>query len=130
MNTRSRRLLAIAQAIGLACTTAAHAVTFTTAPSTVPGGDWTYCEIANVSTAPVQVTASIVSLAGIEMLSATTCPPPPATIIPGSVCYAVFGTNQLGTTYCKFTSSSSKVRASLAVVDPLGAPIVTLPATK
>ena len=44
--------------------------------------------------------------------------------------YALSGPLQLNSMYCKFITSSSKVRGTLQVVDGLGNPVISVQATK
>ena len=130
MTTRTRRLFAIAQAIGLSWATAAHAITLYTPVTSVPGGHWAYCWLTNVGTSPIQATAKVVTATGWDFTQLDVCSAAPGTVDPGTACYALAGPLQLNSMYCKFTTSSSKVRGTLQVVDGLGNPVISVQATK
>ena len=129
MKTRTSRLLAIAQAIGLSWATAAHAATFYTPVTAVPGGHWVYCWLTNVGTSPIQATVTVFSSTGIDYTMLDSCAAA-GTTTPGTACYALSGAQQLDSMYCKFTTSSSRVRGTLQVVDGLGNPVISVQATK
>jgi hypothetical protein len=130
MTTRARRLFAMAQAIGLSWATAAHAATLYTPVTTVPGGHWAYCWLTNVGTSPIQATATVITSTGFNYTQLDSCSAPPGTVDPGTSCYALSGPQQLNSMYCKFTTSSSRVRATLQVVDAVGNPVISVQATK
>ena len=109
----------------------AGAATVLTTATAAPNGQAAACIVTNIDTKPITVTAQ-----AFDPFSGTpeapllyTCPAPPATLAPGTVCDAVLGAN-IGT-YCVVTTSSAKVRAALDVFNTTtGALEVHIPATK
>jgi len=93
----------------------------------------TICIITNVNSKPIEVTAEVLdssdsSLVPVQLKG---CPGPPATLAPGHSCstdLSNFNTDAI--VYCHFTTSSSKVRASLLQVTSNFETRVSLPATK
>jgi hypothetical protein len=130
MTTRTRRLFVIAQAIGLSLATAAHATTLYTPVTAVPAGHWAYCWLTNTGTSPIQATATVFTSTGFDYTQLDSCSAPPGTLDPGTACYALSGPLQLNSMYCKFTTTSSKVRGTLQVVDGLGYPVISVQASK
>lgn len=93
----------------------------------------TICIITNVNSKPIEVTAEILDSFNSSLVSGqvNVCPVPPATLAPGHSCstnLSNFNTDEI--VYCHFTTSSSKVRASLLQVTSNFETRVSLPATK
>ena len=93
----------------------------------------TICIITNVNSKPIEVTAEILDSFSSSLVSGQldACPVPPATLAPGHSCSSDLSNfNTDGIVYCHFTTSSSKVRASLLQVTSNFQTRVSLPATK
>ena len=93
----------------------------------------TICIITNVNSKPIEVTAEILDSFDSSLVPGQlkVCPVPPATLAPGHLCstsLSNFNTDEI--VYCHFTTSSSKVRASLLQVTSNFQTRVSLPATK
>jgi hypothetical protein len=89
------------------------------------------CAIVNAGTSPVQVSVAVRHFSsGVDMTATNGCPVPPATLAPGTTCFAQ--TNSVGVHpgYCHFKASSSRVRGNLIVFDANSEIRVTVPATK
>jgi hypothetical protein len=129
MSRRFVRILLAAQALG-ACATVANAGTLFTAGGFTPPNGYTYCLLSNIGTTTAQVTTNAVIQAssGIEVSQITTCS---GTLQPGTSCWTYYNAgNSVDTVYCRFVTSTSKVRGSLSVLDANAQAVVTLPATK
>jgi hypothetical protein len=93
----------------------------------------TICIITNVNTKPIEVTAEILDSFDSSLVSGQLdlCPAPPATLAAGHSCSTSLDKfTQDEIVYCHFTTSSSKVRASLLQVTSAFETRVSLPATK
>lgn len=123
-------LLAIASATLLTTAAGAYGATLVTPPAVLPNNSSVFCLMVNAGTAPIQVTSAVDNDVGADISAGTTCPTPPATLDPGATCWTMFATGGQTPVYCRFTSSSSKVRGSLVVRDANGAFGTTVPATK
>lgn len=131
MSMHPRRLAMVAApAIALMCGHTARAATLVSPPVIVQAGKYVHCLIGNAGTSPIQVTSAVLDSTGTNIGFGDTCPTPPATLAPGATCYAL-GTNaNVVTAYCRFTSTSSRVRGSLVVRDANGEIGPVVPATK
>ena len=101
---------------------AAHAVTTLATPLTpcsfYGGGLFGYvavCEITNIDTKPAAVAATLLDVDGNVVTAGSSGCPTPTLLSPGHSCAVHGPASTLGSipggTYCKFTSTSSKVRA-------------------
>ena len=93
----------------------------------------TICIVTNLNTKPVEVTAEILDSFDSSVVpgQVDVCPAPPATLAAGHSCstnLTKFVQDEI--VYCHFTTSSSKVRASLLQVTSTFETRVSLPATK
>jgi hypothetical protein len=112
-----RRMLGAA-ALLVAMSPAAHALDLFTPPSQSVGGSGTImlCYIVNVGTKPIEVSATVRNYHDSSDMSHPSfqCP---ATLAPGEGCNTVGPSGGIHTGYCHFTTTSSKVRAALLVVN-------------
>jgi hypothetical protein len=123
------RLLAIASAT-LLTAASVQAATLVTPPAVLSSGASVFCMLVNAGTGPIQVSSTVHNSLGADISLGNTCPTPPATLDPGAVCWTMFTTGGQMPAYCRFTSSSSKVRGVLVVRDANGTFGTTIPATK
>lgn len=127
-----QRILA-AVALLVAMSPAAQALDLFTPP--VDGVDGSVqCTILNVGTKPIEVSSAVkdAASANTDLTVFTNCPVSPATLPPGLSCIARSVLLDAGDfTYCRFTTTSSKVRAVLVARATFqGVVLHTLPATK
>jgi hypothetical protein len=126
-----RSLTMVASATVLAAlASGVQAATLVTPPAVLPNNASVFCMLVNAGTAPIQATNAVHNAVGADISAGNTCPTPPATLDPGATCWTMFTTGGQTPVYCRFTSSSSKVRGSLVVRDANGAFGTTVPATK
>ena len=123
------RLRAIASATLLGAALSAHAATLVTPPAVLDNAT-VACMLVNAGTAPIQVTNTVHNAMGTDISGGNNCPTPPATLDPGAACFTVLTTGGQLPVYCRFTSSSSKVRASLVLRGANGTYVSIVPATK
>jgi hypothetical protein len=116
------RFASLAALVALAGT--AHATTLCSPILPGAADKLAQCAVTNVGTKPITVTISAIDLNGVDVTANTECQP---TLDPGKSCqtYATVGSSA----YCRFVTSSSKVRATLNVFGPNGF-IDSIPATK
>ncbi len=88
---------------------AARATSLYTASSQATDGTVIRCAIANVSTSPVAVTATITDQAGTDITNSGNCYGNPAVLDPGKLCFVESGIPGWKLGYCHFTASCSKV---------------------
>ena len=128
---RSIRQSLAAAALLAALTPAAHAYDFFTPVSQSQSGQTLYCTIVNVGATPAAVSASVRSmLDGSDLTAINICQPPPATLAPGTACFAYASQSSTQSAYCHFTSTSSKVRANLIVFASNGDVLTNIAATR
>ena len=118
-------LTSLALALGLAATAHATTVLFTGATLAEPNQE-AICVLTNVGMQPATITVTPVNAStGSDATVLDYCG---ATLAPGVSCQ-VWG--PVGTmTYCKFTSSSSKVRGVLNVIAANAGVVSSIPASK
>src|SRR5262245_17158578 len=114
------RLLAIASAALLTGAASARAATLVTPVTVLSDNATVFCMLVNAGTAPIQVTNTVHNALGADVSGGNNCPTPPATLDPGATCFTMFMNGAHAPVYCRFTSSSSKVRGSLVVRDVNG----------
>jgi hypothetical protein len=124
------RLLAIVASATALTAASVRAATLVTPVAVLPDNGTAFCLTVNAGTAPIQVTSGIYDDAGNDVSVAKNCPTPPATLAPGATCWTLFPTAFQKMVYCRFSSSSSKVRGSLVLRDASGTYGTTVPATK
>ena len=125
-----RLLTMVASATVLALAGGVQAATLVTPPAVLSDNATVFCMLVNAGTGPIQVTNTVHNTLGADISGGNTCPTPPATLDPGATCWTMFATGGHTPVYCRFTSSSSKVRGSLIVRDANGTFGTTVPATK
>ena len=123
-----RLLAVVVPAVALFCATAARATTLLSPPAIIGHDRYLYCMVANASTSPIQVQISVINETGTDVALGSDCPPPG--LAPGAICYRMAAGLNAASAYCRITTSSSKVRASLIVRATTGEIITVLPATR
>jgi hypothetical protein len=113
----SARKLFAAAALLAATTPAAYALDLFTPNSQATDGSVIRCSITNPGTRPVEVTATILDQSGNDITNSGNCYGNPATLDPGKVCSRNSAIPDFKSGYCHFTTTSSKVRAALLIVD-------------
>jgi len=107
-------------------------VTLTTPGVQANGAQVSSCDIINIGKTAITLTVGLFNMHSGNPVSTpfNLCPVPPVTLAPGAGC-AVQSATAGTQAYCVVTSSSSKVRAALSLLNfTTGAVEVEVPATK
>jgi len=116
-------------ALVLVSGTAALAADFATPIVAANTGQTLECALTNVGTKPTNVTLELIDQTGATMPTVfNTCSV--GVLQPRGSCVALPSTQPPFAAYCAVTSSTTQVRASIAVFDSSGNTIVVVPVTR